>query len=75
MVWNQDKSLDCIVASAVDRRYLRVSVHGCDGSDRLRLINIVACGSGGKSRKVECATEREGMTAGCKPGQMTEVER
>ena len=62
------------MASAVDRRYLRVSVHGCDGSDRLRLINTVACGEGGKSRKVECATEREGMAAGCKPGQMTEVD-
>jgi hypothetical protein len=44
VVWNQDGFLGGIVASVVDRRYPRTSVHGCDGSDRLKLVDTVACG-------------------------------
>jgi len=41
VIWNQDRSLVGIVASAVDRRYLRVSVHGCNNSDRLGITDTV----------------------------------
>ena len=53
VVWNQDGFLGGIVASAVDRIYLRVSVHDRDGSNRLRLIDTAARGEGGKGRKGE----------------------
>lgn len=53
VVWNQDGSLGGIVANAVDRIYLRVSVHDRDGSDRLRLIDTAARGEDRKGRKEE----------------------